>query len=165
MSHMRRFLRRLVTLFRPGKAESDLAREMAAHLQLLEDQFVAKGMSTEDARYAARRAFGGIEQAKELQRDARSFRWLAGWPLDLKLGFRMLVKSPGLTAIGVIALAVAFGAGATYLQFVNGLVRPSLSFQGGDRLVGIMTRDIEKNSPERRLLYDFRTWRRELTLI
>jgi hypothetical protein len=45
-------------------------------------------------RYAARRAFGGVEQVKELQRDARSFRCLTGWPMDLKLGVRMLAKTP-----------------------------------------------------------------------
>ena len=165
VTHLRRFVRRIVTFFRANQAETDLAREMTAHLQLLEDQFVANGMSMEDARYAARRTFGGIEQAKELQRDARSFRWLAGWRMDLKLGLRMLGKSPGVTVVAVIALAVAFGAGATYLEFVNGLVRPSLSFPGGDRLVGIVAHDLEKNSPDRRLLHDFRRWRDELTLI
>lgn len=162
---MRRFLGRLATFFRSAKAEADLAREINAHLRILEDEFVAKGMSPEDAAYAARRRFGGVERAKELQRDARSFRWLAGWSMDLTLGVRMLVKSSGLTVIAVIALAVAFGAGATYLQFVNGFIRPSLTFPGGDRLVGIVTHDIEKNSFDRRALHDFRVWRDEIKLI
>lgn len=165
MARASRFFRRIVTLFRFSRAEADLSREITAHLQLLEDQFTAQGMSREEARYAAKREFGGVEQAKEHQRDARSFRWLAGWPMDLKLGARMLVKSPGLTVMAVIALAVAFGGGATYLEFVNGLVRPTLSFPGGDRLVGIMSRDLETSSVERRLVGDFRTWREELTLI
>jgi putative ABC transport system permease protein len=162
---MRRFIRRLITLLRHTRAESELAREISAHLQLLEDEFVSKGMTREDACCAARRSFGGVEQAKELQRDARSFRWLAGWPMDITLGARMLVKSPGLTVIAVIALAVAFGAGATYLEFVNGMVRPSLSHPGGDRLIGILSRDIEKNSIEKRVLADFRVWRDQLTLL
>jgi putative ABC transport system permease protein len=162
---MRRFIGRLVTSFRSGRAESDLSREISGHLQLLEDDFVAKGMSREDARYAARRAFGGVEQAKEHQRDARSFRRLAGWPMDLRLGVRMLVKSPGLTVTAVIAMAVAFGAGATYLQFVNGMLRPALAFPGGDRLVGIVTRDLERNAFEKRGLHDFRAWREQLELI
>src|SRR5215213_10451171 len=161
---MRRFISRLVSLVRHGKAESELGREITAHLQLLEDDFVAKGVSREDAYYAARRSFGGVDQAKELQRDARSFRSLAGWSMDLTLGVRMLVKSPGLTVIAVIALTVAFGAGATYLEFVNGMVRPSLAFAGGDRLVGIISRDIEKNAIERRVLADFRAWRDQVTL-
>jgi putative ABC transport system permease protein len=164
-AQVRRSIRRFLALFRVGTAESDLAREIKGHLQLLEDDFVAKGMSREDAHFAARRAFGGVEQAKELQRDARSFRYLAGWSTDLTLGVRMLVKSPGLTVIAVVALAVAFGAGATYLQFINGMMRPSLPFAGGDRLIGIITRDLEKNALERRNLHDYRAWREQLTLI
>ncbi len=158
MTHVRRFLNRLISLFRSGKAESELAREITAHLQLLEDQFVGQGMSRDDARYAARRAFGGVEQAKERQRDARSFRWLAGWPMDLKLGVRMLAKSPGLTAIGVIALAVAIGAGAAYLEFVNDLIRPSLPFPNSERIVGIRVWDVERRAPEPRLLHEFALW-------
>src|SRR5688572_6236442 len=163
MNELRRAFFRLVSVFRTRKAEADLAREISAHLQLLEDKYVAQGMSREDARYAAKREFGGVEQAKELQRDERSFRWLAGWPMDVKLGARMLVKSPGLTIIAVIALAVAFGTGATYLEFVNGLVRPTLSFSGGDRLVGIASTNLQTGHPELRVLDHFRAWRDEVT--
>jgi predicted permease len=164
MTSIRRGIRRVITLVRAGKAESDLAREINAHLRLLEDQFIAAGMNPHDARLAARRAFGGVEQTKEAQRDERSFGWLAALPMDLKLGVHMLVKSPGLTIIAVLALAVAFCAGATYLEFVNGLARPR-AFPGGDRMVGIVSRDLEKNSPERRILHDFRAWREGLQLV
>ena len=112
MAAVRRFLLRLLPLFRSDRAEHELAREIRAHLQLLEDQFAARGMSAADARRAATRAFGGVEQAKEHQRDARSFRWLAGWPIDLKSGVRMFARYPGLTVVAVIALAVTIGAGA-----------------------------------------------------
>jgi len=77
MSTWRRFWRRLATFFLNRKAEGELAREIGAHLTLLEDDFRGRGFSAEDARLAARRAFGGVEQAKERQRDARSFVWLA----------------------------------------------------------------------------------------
>lgn len=165
MSHLRRFIRRLVALVRFGRREAELSREVNAHLQLLEDEFVGQGMTRGEARYAAKRAFGGVEQAKEHQRDARGFRWLAGWPMDMKLGARMLVKSPGLSVIAVIALAVAFAAGASYLEFVNDMVRPRLAFAGGDRLVGITAWDIQKNEREARVLADVRTWRDEATLV
>ena len=88
-------------------------------------------MSPGDARDAARRAFGGqVEQVKERQRDARSFRWLDESWLDLKLGARMLIKYPGLTLIAVVALSVAIGGGAAYLEFVNDLFRPTLPGKG-----------------------------------
>ena len=159
MTQVRRFLRRLVTLFRISRAESELSREINAHLQLLEDKHVAEGMSREEARYAARRAFGGVEQAKEQQRDARSFRWLAGWPMDLKLGARMLLKSPGLTIVAVTALAIAIGAGAAYLEFTHDLINPRLPIAGADRIVGIRVWNAERRAVELRSLQDVAVWR------
>jgi hypothetical protein len=64
MSAWRRFFLRLANVFRPVKAERELARELGSHLALLEDEFQRRGMTPEDARLAARRAFGGVEQAK-----------------------------------------------------------------------------------------------------
>ena len=97
MSKIRRFFQRLSAPFWNRRAEADLTREINAHLQLLEETFIAKGMSPEDARFAAKRAFGNIEQTKELQRDARSFRRLTGWAMELRLGIRMLLRYPGIT--------------------------------------------------------------------
>jgi hypothetical protein len=55
MGHVRRFLLRCVSVVRSGRAEADLAREMTAHLRLLEDQFIAQGMTPDEPRHAARR--------------------------------------------------------------------------------------------------------------
>ncbi|HZO86626.1 MAG TPA: permease prefix domain 1-containing protein, partial [Verrucomicrobiae bacterium] len=133
MLQLRRFVSRFVAFFRASKADSDLTREINAHLRLLEDEFAAKGMTAEEARYAAKRAFGGVDQVKERQRETRTFAWLMGWSIDLKLGVRMMKKTPGLTIIAVLALAVGMGAGATYFEFVTHLFRPTLSFPGADR--------------------------------
>ena len=165
MKHLRRFVSRVLSLLRPGQAEADLAREIAAHLQLLEDQYVAQGLSRSSARSAARRAFGGVEQAKELQRDARSFRWLAGWPMDLKLGVRMLAKTPGLTIVAVIALAVAIGAGAAFLEFTNDLLEPTLDVHGADRIVGVRAWNTERRADETWQLKDFAVWRAHTQLL
>jgi hypothetical protein len=162
MTALRRFLLRLLSSVRAGRGESELAREIAAHLQLLEDRFVSQGMNREEARFAARRAFGGVEQAKELQRDARTFRWLIGWPMDLKLGTRMLLKTPGLTVIGVFALAVAIGTGAAYMEFLNDMVHPTLPVPQGGRIVSILNWDTATGEPEPRALYEFSIWREDV---
>ena len=73
---MRRFFAKLKNVFSHGSAERDLTREVDAHLALLQDEFERQGMKPEDARLQARRAFGGIEQAKELHRDERSIPWV-----------------------------------------------------------------------------------------
>jgi hypothetical protein len=76
---MRRFFVRFVNLFRRGPAERKMAREIASHLALIAEDFERAGMPPQDAALAARRAYGGVEQSKELHRDARTFVWLP-WP-------------------------------------------------------------------------------------
>jgi predicted permease len=162
VSAARRVLQRVIALFRSDRAEADLAREIRAHLRLLEDKFVADGLSREEARYAARRAFGGVEQAKEHQRDARTFRWLAGWPMDLKLGARMLIKYPGLTLIGAVAMAFAIATGTATFEFGTQLTRPTLPFQEADRIVEIRLWDTAANRVVDEALHDFTIWREQV---
>ena len=163
MTAFRRLFGRILSLFRSDRAEAELAREIEAHLRLLEDKYIAQGMSGAEARYAARRAFGGVEQAKERQRDARTFRWLAGWPMDLKLGARMLIKHPGLTVIGGIAMAFAIAAGAATFEFATQITRPDLPFDDGDRIVEIRLWNTAANRVEdQALLHDFFIWREGL---
>ena len=76
MAGLRRFLLRLYTFLRPARAERELSREVAAHLRFLEEHYARRGMAADEARLAAWRAFGGIEQMKERSRDVRSFVWL-----------------------------------------------------------------------------------------
>src|SRR5258705_13332051 len=105
MSAWRRFWRRLATFFRHGKAEEELAREVRAHLTLLEDDFRRRGVPADDARLAARRAFGGVEQAKERQRDARSFVWLGDARRDMHHAARLLRRDPLFTLTPGLSLA------------------------------------------------------------
>lgn len=116
---IRRWALRLVSLLRPGRAEVDLSREIEAHLLLLQDQFVTQSLSPDEARLAAKRAFGGVDQAKERHRDARSSRWLVGWWPDLKLGSRMLLKYPGLTLVGGAAMAFGIAVGTAGFEVLS----------------------------------------------
>ena len=159
---MRRTILRLLSSFRSSRAERELAREIRSHLQLLEDQYIARGMDAEEARYAALRAFGGVEQVKEHQREARMFRWLAGWPMDLKLGGRMLVKYPGLTIVGGLAMAFAIWVGIVIFQVVGLFVHPTLPLPQGARLVEIRSMDVAANVQEEKVLHDFLEWRQSL---
>jgi putative ABC transport system permease protein len=159
---MRRTILRLLSSFRSSRAERELAREIRSHLQLLEDQYIASGMDAEEARYAALRAFGGVEQVKEHQREVRMFRWLAGWPMDLKLGGRMLVKYPGLTFVGGLAMAFAIWVGIIIFQVVGLFVHPTLPLPQGARLVEIRSMDVAANVQEEKILHDFLEWRQSL---
>jgi putative ABC transport system permease protein len=115
MSSLQRFILRLVALFRTRSAERQLSREVDSHLGLLEDEFRRRGMAPGEARLAARRAFGGVEQVKEHQRDARSFVWVEDARRDAVHAVRSLRRTPGFTAVAPITIAL--GAGATLAIF------------------------------------------------
>ncbi len=142
MGTIRRLFLRLLSFFRSGRAEAELAREINSHLQLLEDKYLAQGMKPEEARCAARRAFGGVEQAKERQRAARSFGAPDSWWLDVKLGVRMLIRYPGLALIGGFGIAVAVAIAAGGFSIIYGtFLDPSLPLEEGDRIVSLQNWD------------------------
>ena len=139
MATFRRFLLRLVHFFQPHRAESELERELAAHLGVLEDEYKRRGLTDAEARLAARRAFGGVAQAKELHRDARSFRWLNDLRQDTRFAARALLRAPGFTAVVVGTLALGIGANTAIFSVVHAVLLRSLPYPGADRFVRIAT--------------------------
>jgi predicted permease len=137
MSPLKRFIRRLVNVLRGSRADEHLSRELEAHLRLLQDDFERRGMSPDDARRAARRAFGGVEQAKEQQRDARSFVWLEDAKRDLAYAVRTLVRSPGFTVTAVGSLALGIGANAAIYSLVDAVLLRSVPVAAPGQLVEI----------------------------
>ena len=137
MATFRRFLLRLVHFFQPHRAESELERELAAHLGVLEDEYKRRGLTDAEARLAARRAFGGVAQAKELHRDARSFRWLNDLRQDTRFAARALLRAPGFTAVVVGTLALGIGANTAIFSVVHAVLLRSLPYPGADRFVRI----------------------------
>ena len=89
------------------------------------DEYVAKGMGPEEARYAALRSLGGVEQFKQECRDMRSVSFIEHIQQDLRFGFRMLVRSPGFSLLAILCLTVGIGANAAVFSWIEGvLFRP-----------------------------------------
>jgi predicted permease len=162
---VRRFVLRLLAFFRPGAAEAELSREIHAHLQLLEDEFASKGMARDDARLAARRAFGGVEQAKEHQRDARGFRWLDNSRMDFTLGARVLAKYPALSLIGGGGLAVGVAIGAGFFAIAYSFLYATVPVERGDRIVALENWDLDANNEMQRSMHDLLVWQREMKTV
>jgi predicted permease len=127
-SALRRWAARVWAFLTPGRAEAELDREVAAHLLLLEDEFRRQGLPDEDARRAARRALGGVDQAKERQRDARSFPWLVDLRRDLGHAWRGLVHAPGFAAAAIGTLAIGIGGACAVLTVTYALLVKPLAF-------------------------------------
>ncbi|HEX5871224.1 MAG TPA: ABC transporter permease, partial [Longimicrobium sp.] len=155
---------RLRTLFR-GAAEDRMEEELRFHLEMETEKNLRAGMSEAEARRRALLAFGGVEGHKERIRDGWTFAWASGLSLDLKLGFRMLRKYPGLTLVGGLAMAFAIWVGAGTFEFLSQVTRPSLPLPGGDRIVGLRQWDTEASGATAPRLSDVATWRTGLRTV
>ena len=126
---------RLRSLFRRGRVEQELDEELRYHLERQIEENLEQGMSREEARYAALRAMGGIEQQKERCRDMRRVNFIEDLMQDLRYGLRVLVKSPVFTTVAVLSLALGIGANTAIFSVVNNLMLRPLPYPDSQRIM------------------------------
>ena len=131
-------LRKLRALFRKQKLDAEMSEEMRLHLERRIEENIAAGLSPDEARYAALRKFGGVEQAKEIARDGRGFVWLEHAAQDVRYAVRALRKAPGFAVTVVLTLALGIGGNAALFTVYNAVALRSLPSRAPDELVGVI---------------------------
>jgi len=125
---------RFRSLFRKSLVEEELTEELRFHLEKLIEEKVAKGMTPEEARYAALRELGGLEQIKEECRDMRRVHYIENFLQDVRYGLRQLRRNPGFTAVAVLTLALGLAAVNTIFAVVETVLLRPLDFPRPERI-------------------------------
>ncbi len=139
MISLRGWLNRVRSSFRRRSLDERLKHEIEAHLEMATNDNIARGMSPDEARNAARRSFGGIVQTREAYRDA------AGWPgvdalwQDVRYAARSYSRTPGFAFVVVLTLSLAIGANTTIFSLLNALALRDLPVRDPGTLVQVAT--------------------------
>jgi putative ABC transport system permease protein len=157
MAAPRVLLSRFLDLLFRRRREARLSQEIREHLELLADEYIAAGMTPGEARQAARRAFGGIEQVKETYRDQRGLPFVDALGQDVRFAARLLRRNPGFAATAVLVLGVGIGVNNMLFTILYAHTLRGLPVDRVDRVMFLSTFD--DRTPDRGVSYlDFVDW-------
>jgi predicted permease len=126
---------RLRALFFKSRMEGELEDELRFHLENEIERNIAGGMSSEEARYAALRSFGGVERVKGESRDERGIRFVEELWQDLRFGARVLMKSRSFTLIAVLTLGLGIGANTAIFSLIDAVLLKLLPVNEPEQLI------------------------------
>jgi putative ABC transport system permease protein len=151
---------RLRSLLRKSEMERELDEELRHHIEQQIEQNLRAGMNPDEARSAAHKAFGGVEQAKERSRDARGVRRFEELWQDLRYGARMLLKNPAFSIAAIGILAIGIGANTAIFSVVYAVILRPLPYAESERLVMIKESWPAQGIPDYGVsMPDFHEWR------
>jgi predicted permease len=162
---LRNFLRRWRALTHKQELDNQLDDELRFHLDRDIEQNIKNGMTPKDARNAALKAFGRLDQSKEECREARGVRPLENILRDISYSVRVLLKSYAFTIVVVLTLALGIGANTAIFSFANGILLRPLPYPQSDRLAIVDETALKRGVDSMSVSYpNFLDWREQNTV-
>jgi putative ABC transport system permease protein len=150
---------RLRALVQKGAVSRDVENELAFHVDMETERLVATGVDRSEARALAQRSFGDASRVREECIDERGVRPVEDLAQDLRIGARMLRRSPGITAVSVITLAVGIAAATTIFSVIDGVLLKPLPYANSGRLVTLRQRMLSDGALDDVAPGNFIDWR------
>jgi len=138
---------RLRALFRRKTVETEMDEELCFHFERQVEKYLASGMTREEARRQARLQFGGLEQVKEDCRDSRGVNFIETVMQDIRYGLRILGRTPVVTAVAILSLALGIGANTAIFGLIDKVMLRMLPVQKPEELVQIRNRRPQSQGP------------------
>ena len=148
MSKLRQWWYRILGTMTGSSAEDRLKTEIDAHLDQLADDFVTRGMAPDDARLAARRAFGGVDQIREVYRDQQGLPSVGALVQDVRFGLRLLLRDRGFTLAAVVVLGIGLGINNLFFTLVYAATMRGLPLEQADRHGSVLARRCTKQEAQ-----------------
>jgi hypothetical protein len=124
-------------LLNKRRLDAELDDDIRAHLELAEQDAIARGLSPEEARREARWKFGGVAQMKEEHRDRRAFAWVETLVRDFRYGLASIRRTPGFSSVVIAVLALGIGGTVAMFSVVDAVLLKPLPFPQPDRIAGL----------------------------
>lgn len=138
MPKFREWLNRLRFFRDRGSFSGEMREELQFHVESLAAELEGQGVSKNEALRRARLELGSVQLVQEDSREAWQFRWLEHLAMDLRVGLRMLWRSPGFTVLATLCLTLGIGANAAVFSWLEGILfRPYPALAHQERLMAL----------------------------
>jgi hypothetical protein len=141
MSLVGEWKRRLSMLLHRGRFQRELDEEMRLHLELRRQQQMAAGLSPEAAQRSAQQRFGNLTRLKEKSHMTWGWEWLETCVQDADYGMRSMLRTPAITVVALISLALGIGANTAIFSFLDAMMLRSLPVKNPQQLVKLGAED------------------------